>query len=75
MTAQVIKSTATVAKSGKVYAFGKSEAGYFLAVKKSTYDGSKRGGMATFWAIVADKLTRDASVSLMNKKCGYVAFH
>jgi hypothetical protein len=73
--AQIIKSTATVAKSGKIYAFGKSDAGYFLAVKKSTYNGSKRGGMDTFWAIVSDKMTRDDSVAMMNKKCGYVAFH
>lgn len=72
---QVIKKTATVAKNGKIYAFGKCGDQYFLAVKKSVYSGVKRGGLDVFWAVVADKMTRDQAVSLMNKKCEYVAFH
>lgn len=72
--ASVYTKTATVAKSGKIYAFGKSDSGYILFVKKSTYCGQKRGGLDHHWVVVEQRMGHQQAMDLMNKKCGYKAF-
>lgn len=83
MTASVYSKTATKAKSGKVYAFGRRDdlsgqptekGGYIVWRLCENYDGKVRGGISKTWRYVADNLSFKDAVDLMNKRCGYKAF-
>ncbi len=79
----IYKKTATVSKSGKVFAFGRkaemdgrdtSLGGYYVFMQKKTYNGQIKGGLDIYWASVAENLTYPQAVETMNTKLGYVAF-
>ena len=81
--ASVYQKTATKAKSGKTYAFGrdsrldgrpKEEGGYYVWVLKQNYDGKVRGGIRSSWAYVEKDLSYKDAVKLMNKRLGYKGF-
>jgi hypothetical protein len=84
MTISVYSKTATKAKSGKVYAFGRRDdlsgkdtslGGYVVFRLCENYNGQVRGGMQKSWRYVDQDLSFQDAVNLMNKKCGYTAFN
>lgn len=83
MSASVYKKTATIGKSGVIYAFGRSDdrhgqpkeaGGYFLFKCCTNYNGRMRGGLQRTWRWVERDLPYAEVVTAMNKRCGYEAF-
>lgn len=84
MTLSIYKNTATKAKNGKIYAFGRkselngratSEGGYCLFRISENYNGQVRGGIEKKWVVVRADLSFEDAIRLMNRRCGYTAFN
>lgn len=84
MATSIYRKTATKAKNGTVYAFGRKEeldgqptelGGYIVWKLCENYAGHVRGGIAKTWRYVGQNLTHAEAVALMNRRCGYKAFN
>lgn len=84
MTASIYKNTATKAKSGKVYAFGRREnldgksiklGGYYVFRLCENSANHMRGGIAKTWRYVERDLSFKDAVALMNRRLGYKGFN
>jgi len=83
MAHSVYKKTATKAKNGKIFAFGrnddmhgkdKSLGGYSVWVVCENYAGNVHGGIAKTWRYVGIDMSFYEAVKLMNHKLGYNGF-
>lgn len=84
MELSIYDKTATKAKNGKVYAFGRNReldgrptecGGYVVWRLCENYAGHVHGGISKTWRYVAKDLSFADAIELMNRRCGYKAFN